>query len=275
MNLQSSFSSFHQLTRDFFLSRTTCEAPMLANKIQPLGFITGLPFSYIIPDQTFNDKEDGGTRSLSLTMQPNSGNFPLTCWYIFNQTSQKVHGLPYNDFLSGASSLTLTFKLTATDSCLLSAMDNVSIDFQRPSKHCFEMMFTFKTAKTYSCEWIPVKMFVDKVASFYGLSNLSDIGVVSYSKADNNNDMFHVKMSLSQRKVRCEPCDFIKISDMTGRVLRTSDNTIRSEFNNFIFPMFTATNITAAGIDSCSPAFMTTAPPVITRTLKPTTPDTG
>lgn len=155
------------------------------------------------------------------------------------------------------------FKLMATDSCGLSAMDSITILLQKPVQACFELSFIFQTLKTYSCEWVPVGRFLEKVALFYGFSPL-DFNVVSYSKIGLTNTAFAVKIAVTQTKVRCEPCDFATISTLTDKVVRKADGTVVTAFKNFMSPDITVNNVVAVGVNSCVPIL--TTKPVVTTT---------
>ena len=233
-----------------------------------MNLISGKSFSYTIPETTFIDAEDGNTRSMSLQLVKLSNNFPSTCWYSFNATSQKFDGLHSTNLMQGKSSVKFDFELLAKDSCGLSSMDNVTVALQKPAQACFELSFIFQTLKTYSCEWVPVKMFLDKVALFYGFSSL-DFNVVSYSKIGLTNKAFAVKIAVTQTKVRCEPCDFSSISTLTERVIRKSDNSVATAFKNYMSPDFAVNNAVAVGVNSCVP--IVTTKPVVTTTQPATT----
>ena len=147
-------------------------------------------------------------------------------------------------------------------------MGNVTVVLQKPAHACFELSFIFQTLHTYDCEWVAVKMFLDKVALFYRFASL-DFNVVTYSKVGPTNKAFAVRIAVTQTKVKCEPCDFATISTLTEKVIRKSDNTVATEFKNYMSPDFTVNNVVAVGVNSCVP--IVTTKPVVTTTQPATT----
>ena len=251
---------------DFISYRTPviCQAPVINEPNPSTIIVAGKSFSYQIPELTFLIPQGGNTRQLSLTLTQLSNNFPSKCWYSFNQTSQTISGLTYKSLVANQLDTEFVFEVTATHSCggnTYSVATNLSLNIPRPSKHCFEIMMSFKTPNNFNCEWVPVKMFADKVAEFYGFNSQQDIIILDYSKTSDN--MFTVKMTFSTSKLRCEPCDFIALVNSTGRIIRQSEMTIRPEFVSFMSPTFTVTSAQAVAIDTCIPV-TTSAPTSMT-----------
>ena len=160
----------------------------------------------------------------------------------------------------------LTFRITATISCgqnTHSVATNLSLNIQQSASNCFEMIFSFKTSNSFACEWSAVKMFADKVAEYYGLNIQQDIVILNYTKTSDT--MFSVKMTFSNRKVRCNPCDFQALANVTGGIIQSSNNTIRREFVSFMSPTFEVTSAQTFGIGTCVPVTTTSTPtPTVT-----------
>ena len=142
--------------------------------------------------------------------------------------------------------------MTAADSCGLSVADNFSLVLEKPPRHCFEMTFTFKASKNYSCEWEAILEFVERVAAFYGFDMNSDMTVVSYTRSKKYSNRYLAKVSFSQRIIKCDQCNSTLISNLTYRVLHQKNYTVHYTFNSFLAPSFIVANVFIAGVDSCA-----------------------
>ena len=220
--------------------------------LKPFKATAGRAFTFMMPEATFFDLEDGNTRYLSLAMTQKSSNFPRKCWYSFNSTSQKLNGLSYSNLLNKNNTVRFLFNVTATDTCGLSAMNNLSLSFNRPERHCFEMTLVFTASKRHDCEWVPVKNFVNKVAAFYGYDATKEMTVVDYGRAKNNFDQYSVRISFSPRIIKCDQCDSTAIANLTFKALHKSNYTVHYAFNAFLSPSFTVSKVYVAAVDTCA-----------------------
>ena len=236
-----------------FFPRRVCQPPRVLVQPNPVNITTGRKFSFRIPENTFIDKEDGNTRSLSLKLKLVTNGLPQKCWYNFNETAQSVSGLIYNEFIVGVKMPEITLEVTAMDSCGLTARTQLTLSLNRPSLHCFEIAFVFNTTKSYECELMPVDLFVQKVVQFFGFSAELDISVINYSKVGPSGKIFSVKIAVLQSRVGCSPCDFAKITSLTDRILRRSDRNVQVGFQRFMSPMFGVSDVNTRGIDACVP----------------------
>ena len=218
----------------------------------PIENTAGKSFEFVVPENTFYDKEDGNTRKLQLSLSSLPPNITSKCWYTFNSTSQSLTGLPYSALLGKKSVLRVNFHLIATDSCYLSVAGNLSLILEKPSRHCFEMTISFRTQSTYDCEWIAVKEFVHKLAVYYGFDTKRDISVIDYARSKKFYDRFFVKLSFSQKIVKCDHCDPTQINNITYRVLHKENSTVHAKFNSALSPSFEAINVLITGVDACA-----------------------
>ena len=220
---------------------------------------TGTAFSYTIPEGTFFDKEDGNTRSLSLKLQPVTSGLPAKCWYSFDEAKQTFSGLSYDGLLNEIKSRNVQFSLLATDSCALTSSENFTMQLSRPSRHCFEVSFEFKTLNLHECEWIPVSQFIDRVSSYLGTNSSLDIRARNFSKIGTSKTMFQVNIAILPTKVACRPCDYRAISDLTDRLVDKSDKSLKADFKNFMSPIYNVTKAKASGTNACVPVVTPTA----------------
>ena len=227
--------------------------------------IAGKGFSYQIPAMAFLIPQGGNTRQLSLQLTELSGTFPSKCWYSFDQGSQTISGLSYANLLASQVDSKLVFLLRATRSCrqsIFSVATNLSLNIEKPTRHCLEIKFTFKASSSYTCEWITVKRFAERVAEFYGFSLHQDILIVDFSNVSTN--VFSLTLAFGNRQLSCTPCDFKAIANLTERIIAKEDMAIKAEFVSFMSPLFAVTLAQAIAVDPCVSIRTTTTPKATT-----------
>lgn len=186
-------------------------------------------------------------------MRPITSGLPQICWYSLNETTKKVDGLAYNDFVTaGVLKSNITLELTAMNSCGLKAKTNLTLIVNDPSPHCFEVSFIFNTTETHSCDFISVDQFVSKVEQYLGYHGQNDISIIKYSRVGQTGRIFTVKIAILQSQVGCSPCNFLQISSLTKKFLRLSDNTFEEKFTRFMSPMFGVFKISTNRNGTCA-----------------------
>ena len=223
---------------------------MVAKSINATKAVAGRVFSFLVPERTFYDREDGNTRMLRLNIS--TPDHLSKCWFTFNSTLQTLKGLPFTALVAKKQNAIVSFQLTATDTCGLSVADNFSLILTKPDRHCFEMTIAFKTQKLYDCEWVAVNEFVNQVAMYYRFDVNKDIAVIDYARSKKFRDRLSVKLSFSQGIVKCDQCDSTEIANVTYRVLNRNNFTVNREFNEFLSPTFAAINVLTTGVDTCA-----------------------
>ena len=224
----------------------------MVKSIKPVELVAGKRLIFAIPEQTFYDQEDGTTQNLQLSLNITSPIIIKKCWFTFNSTSQILNGLPYAALLGKKDNLRVDYQLTATDSCGLSIAENMSLILKKPARHCFEMTIAFKIQSAHDCEWIAVNDFVAKVAAYYGFNVDRDISVIDYARSKKFYNRLVVKLSFSQRIIKCDHCDSTKIANITYKVLHKENSTVHSNFSSFVSPSFETINILITGVDTCA-----------------------
>lgn len=164
----------------------------------------------------------------------------------------------YKEFLVDFVLARISFEVMATNNCGFSASSNLTLNPIQSSPHCFQIDFSFKTRISYDCEFIPAELFTRKVAEYLGFNFQQDLSLINYSKKDETGRMFSIKVAVTQSRVDCVPCDFVKVSLLTDKLLQRSNASIKNSFARFMLPMFEIAGVAARGIDACSPTPVTT-----------------
>ncbi|KAG8229509.1 hypothetical protein J437_LFUL004915, partial [Ladona fulva] len=76
-------------------------APTIHHRLRKIPVTAGTPLRYVIPEDSFQDFEDGTTRNLRLIFKtPDGKNVPPSSWVQFNPETQEVYALPLEEHVS-------------------------------------------------------------------------------------------------------------------------------------------------------------------------------
>ena len=157
--------------------------PTVVNRITNLNISVCSMYSYLIPDSTFYDTEDGNTRKLTLALvsaknQPISKDF----WLQLNSTSQTIYG-----YATAAMALELSlysFILIATDRTSLSASNSFTVKVLGPYKilNDCQIQIGLRSATETSHSNIElVKIFSQNLQRYFSLGS-SEVGLVDFKR---------------------------------------------------------------------------------------------
>ncbi|XP_068620063.1 dystroglycan 1 isoform X2 [Battus philenor] len=98
--------------------------PVTRNQVDHLTATVGHLLIYKVPEDTFFDPEDGGTRNLALSLRRSDrSELPPTHWLQFDARNQEFYGLP-----SPSDEGTMHYQLIAEDSSKKSAYDSLIVE---------------------------------------------------------------------------------------------------------------------------------------------------
>ncbi|XP_058799725.1 dystroglycan 1-like isoform X2 [Phymastichus coffea] len=155
-------------------------APRIGRRLKRIPVTQGKVLSYEIPEDAFNDFEDGNTRNLRLQVYEKDG-IPLkpSYWLQFNENTQEIYGLPDDKVYSS-----YFFDVVATDRGGLSVSDKLEIVVQqhkqqRAFNHDFHLYLKIDKRNNFrtNVDW-QLKV-MRSLAELYGDSDLSYITVRS------------------------------------------------------------------------------------------------
>ena len=136
--------------------------PKVYNHVDPLNVFQGQGLRFIIPRDSFYDKED--------TLN--------TSWILLNSSRQEIYGLPTDINRVGL----YEFFLIASDKQGLRAFDGFEVSVSedtKPFNHKFNIVLDYDNATFIDNAGIRV-MLLDKIANFFGV-NFTSVRVVSYT----------------------------------------------------------------------------------------------
>ena len=153
--------------------------PKVYNHVDRLNVFQGQGLRFIIPSDSFYDKEDLDTPNLSLDLRTTDDKELLnTSWILLNSSRQEIYGLPTDINRIGL----YEFFLIASDKQGLKAFDAFEVSVSEDSKpfnHKFNIVLDYDNTTFIDNVGIRV-MLLDKIANFFGV-NFTSVRVVSYA----------------------------------------------------------------------------------------------
>ncbi|KAL9973251.1 hypothetical protein ACROYT_G019679 [Oculina patagonica] len=153
--------------------------PQLYNHIDRLNVFQGQGLRFLIPNDTFYDKEDLYTPNLKLEMKTIDGDKLLrTSWILLNSSRQEIYGLPTDIKRIGLHE----FLMVAADKEGSKAYDAFEVSVLEdniPYNHKFNILIDYDNV-TFM-DNVGVRVFLlDKIASYFGV-NFTSVRVLSYT----------------------------------------------------------------------------------------------
>ncbi|XP_026677976.1 dystroglycan-like [Diaphorina citri] len=149
------------------------QVPLIRNPIDHLEAISGELLVYHVPEDTFFDHEDGGTRKLKLhLMTMDRTTIPPTHWLQFDAKNQEFYGIPQLTDLGRRE-----YQLVCKDSNGLMANDGLEVIVKSPGPAYYSASFSLTLARPSSTFAQPAaqRAFLEKLAGLFGDRNASKI----------------------------------------------------------------------------------------------------
>ena len=165
-----------------------------------------------IPEDTWSDKQSGGTRNLTLKVHTTQG-----CWWSFNKTKQEFTFL-YDSKLAG---LVINFTIEAIDGRDESSNTTLTVMFEASRKSSYQLVFLFNTINPLK-DCFDEKLYFLKtfIEFFNGTENLT---LTSVSDGPEMTEVVYEHCDM-----RPEPCDFIIMDRLVNALL--DGNTLKDNF---------------------------------------------
>ncbi|XP_026320522.1 dystroglycan isoform X3 [Hyposmocoma kahamanoa] len=152
--------------------------PVPRNQVDHLTATVGHLLVYKVPEDTFYDPEDGGTRKLHLSLRySDRSELPSGHWLQFDAKNQEFYGLP-----SPSDEGSVTYQLIAEDSSKKSAYDSLMVEVVRAPtiRPTVEFRMTMEypfPALAYNAH--NKRKVVEKLAALFGQTDTSNIRIHS------------------------------------------------------------------------------------------------
>eukprot|EP00795_Rhopilema_esculentum_P015219 gene15219-6422_t len=247
--------------RDSLSGPCLVEAPNVTRELPELVVHFCGPFSYTIPDDTFQDKQDGNTRKLKLTLlQSNANRIPADYWLQFDSVNQKIVTVLTSTQSFASYPKEHNFILIATDSTNASVNTTVKVKIN-PIMPAYSHTFSIQTVYQLENSNLVLYQFVKKIQSYLS-DNRRNFRVVSATRGSGNS----LAVTWTNCSLRYSPCDVIGIRKISEQ-LQVTRGTINSNFIQAMQPEFKQLFLTETEIGPC----LVDKPPVLVKSFGPIT----
>lgn len=152
--------------------------PVIRNPIDHLDAIIGELLVYPVPEDTFFDRENGGTRNLRLSLLTmDRTTIPQTHWLQFDTKNQEFYGIPQTSDAGRKE-----YQLVAEDNAGASANDGLEVIVKQPTTRYYSAEFSVVVAKPYTAFSKPIvrRQFVEKIGKLFGDKTAANIVNVEF-----------------------------------------------------------------------------------------------
>ena len=211
--------------------------PSVTSKILPLFAYFCIPFSYTIPNDLFNDLEQGGTRNLQVHLENyKRQSVGKTSWLQFSRQTQVLYGiLKVDDFykkpLGGYK-----YYLVATDNQGLQAATDFIITIpESPIKYNHVINMTVNRMFDSSVPDVNEQLLINtKILESLGDADLNSINLISYEHMPSSNRAVFIWSNCSLTYRPCPTSElkgmFSKITDRNGQISESFKNSMLSQY---------------------------------------------
>ena len=209
--------------------------PLLLNNIGRVQAPAGKAFQFIIPDDTFYDREDRATtRDLTLSMTlANGSNIPTDFWLQFDIASQTINGLPLDEHVPDGI-LGQVLVLRARDNNSAETFDAFEV-LVVPSETPVVQELRVRITNEFATFNLALRLAIlKKIAAYYDDADESKIRVLTFSPGS-------VIMTWTNDSLPTDSCDEEKLQFVTNKMLLPNGE-VREEFREALqdFPVVSA-----------------------------------
>lgn len=209
--------------------------PLLLNNIGRVRAPAGKALQFIIPDDTFYDREDRATtRNLTLSMTlANGSSIPTNFWLQFDIASQTINGLPLDEHVpDGILGQVLVLRARDNDSAeTFDAFEVLVVPSEKPVAQELRVRITNEFA-TFN---LALRLaLLKKIAVYYDDADESKIRVLKFSPGS-------VIMTWTNDSLPTDSCDEEKLQFVKNKMLLPNGE-VREEFREALqgFPVVNA-----------------------------------
>ncbi|XP_050352765.1 dystroglycan 1 isoform X2 [Nymphalis io] len=151
--------------------------PVTRNQVDHLTATVGHLLVYKVPEDTFFDPEDGGTRNLQLSLRfSDRSEIPATHWLQFDARNQEFYGLPTSN-----DERSVHYQLIAEDSSKKSAYDSLIVEVAKAPtiRPTVEFQMTMDPSPNLVDSATNKRKVVEKLAALFGQKETDNIRIQS------------------------------------------------------------------------------------------------
>ncbi|XP_046970532.1 dystroglycan 1 isoform X3 [Vanessa cardui] len=151
--------------------------PVTRNQVDHLTATVGHLLVYKVPEDTFFDPEDGGTRNLQLSLRfSDRSEIPANHWLQFDARNQEFYGLPTSN-----DERSVHYQLIAEDSSKKSAYDSLIVEVAKAPtiRPTVEFQMTMDPSPNLVDSATNKRKVVEKLAALFGQKETDNIRIQS------------------------------------------------------------------------------------------------
>lgn len=221
--------------------------PTIDHRLAKQVAVAGKVFSFVIPEDTFSDLEDGNTRNLRLIFKTKEGtSVPPTSWLQFSPEKQEVYGLPLEEEVS-----MWKFIIEAMDKEGKSVSENLELMVQhhkrsRTVNHEFTLHLHIEKKYDFasSVDW--QLNVLDCLTRLYGDPDTSQFVVRSVVEKSGA-----VKFTWTNESLPRDECPKDEINRLYKVLALNEDGEPSSDLISVLSPIFKPNKVTYQGLHVC------------------------
>lgn len=223
-------------------SHSTNYPPSIPNQVDHINATVGQLLVFTVPEDTFYDPEDGGTRALSLslfTMERDRRPIEANHWLQFDSKNQEFYGVPLHGDEGRRE-----YQLVASDSKGLSVSDVLIVHVYPMPNISYNVQFSLQMDvpfESFASSPSMKRRFVEKLRDLFGDRNSSAIVIAAIEEGS-------TKVKWYNRTLPTRGCPEDEISKLRD-VLVDEDDLISRRVKDVMEPEFEVINV---GLDPLS-----------------------
>ncbi|CAG0922043.1 unnamed protein product [Notodromas monacha] len=218
--------------------------PVIVNPIDQIVAQFGKLLRYTVPEKTFYDEEDGGTRKLKLELK-NSHDFgpiPVENWLQFDSNNQEFYGLPME---SDQRRQEYTLKCTDSQGGFVNDVVEVVVHSRPYERVNVEFSVTIDARfEEFSVDTVAKTILVRKIAELFGDSDTKHISVKSI-------DAGSVIVTWYNSSLPYDPCPHTEIATLQKVMLHAVNGSVTRRLVETFLPQFHVTDAKLTPTRNC------------------------
>ncbi|KAE9531612.1 hypothetical protein AGLY_010818 [Aphis glycines] len=237
--------------------------PVLRNPVDLINATYGQLLSYVVPEDTFYDPEDGTSRRLKLSLMTiDRTQVPENNWLQFDTKNQEFYGIP----LWGDKSLS-EYQLICTDREGRSNHDSLVVSIPNTTKPLpsaeFDMIFKTPEFKEFNNSAKLKKLFVERIANLFRDKDTANIVILGISSVNGMTMVTWYNKTLENNR-----CDEEKVLQLR-KILLNEDEKLSENVTKYMKPSFSVVGAHVIPSGMCEGGLTEVRPPKTPNNVTP------